>query len=136
MEEFNHLANDTAHMAEKIKIHNFITNTKGQHIIFKADCYNKVLHEDGKVSEQVSSKDCNFGRWYNGEGAKTFGKLKVFKDVEPIHKKVHDYANININITNSVITPKEIPTLVKNFENMEKSSKELFEKLDELVEEV
>jgi len=136
MEEFNRLANDTAHMAEKIKIHNFITNTKGQHIIFKADCYNKVLHEDGKISEQVSSKDCNFGKWYNGDGVKLFGKSKVFKSIEPIHNKVHQYGNANIELTNQSITSKDIPTLVQNFGNMEKSSKELFEKLDELVEEI
>jgi hypothetical protein len=136
MEEFNQLANDTAHMAKKIKTHNFLTNTKGQHIIYKADCYNKVLHEDGKVSEQVSSKDCNFGKWYNGDGVKLFGKSKVFKSIEPIHNKVHQYGNANIELTNKSVTKKEIPTLVKNFENMEKASKELFEKLDELVEEM
>jgi len=136
MEEFNTLANDTAKMAEKIKIHNFLTNTKGQHIIYKADCYNKVLHEDGKVSEQVDHKKCSFGQWYNGEGAKIFGKSKVFKSINNIHKNIHDYGNANIELTNNLITPKQVPILVENFRKMENESQVLFEKLDELVEEV
>jgi len=136
MSEFNKLANDTAHIAEKIKLHSFLTNTKGQHIIFKADCYDKVLQEDGKVSNQTTHKDCKFGQWYENEGSKMFGKSKVFKELAPIHENVHKYGNKNIELTNNVITQKEIPTLIENFKNMEKESHKLFEKLDELVEEV
>ncbi len=136
MNEFNQLANNTAHMAQKIKIHNFITRTKGQHIIFKADCYNKVLHEDGTVSQQVDSNSCKFGQWYENEGIKDFGKSKVFKELKPIHEDIHKYGNTNIELTNYAITKDTIPELIENFKNMEQSSHKLFEKLNELIEEV
>jgi len=136
MNEFNKLANDTAHMAEKIKLHNFITRTKSQHIIFKADCYDKVLQEDGLVSQQLDQTTCKFGEWYNTDGAKIFGKSKTFKEIAPIHEDVHKYGNKNIDITNEVLTQKEIPEIIENFKKMEDSSHKLFRKLDELVEEV
>jgi len=136
MSEFNRLANDTAHMAKKIKLHNFITRTKAQHIIFKADCYHKVLHEDGVVSEQVDHNMCKFGQWYENEGSKEFGKYKTFKEIAPVHRDVHLYGNKNIEITNNALTQKEVPEIVENFKKMEDSSHKLFNKLDELVEEI
>jgi len=136
MNEFNRLANDTAHMAKKIKVHNFVTTTKGQHIIFKADCYQKVLYEDGVVSQQQDHKTCRFGQWFSSDGLKEFGKLKVFKEIGQIHQDVHSYGNKNIEITNKQLTKNEAPQIIKNFKKMEETSHQLFEKLDELVEEV
>ena len=136
MSEFNELANITAHIAEKIKLQNMMTITKGQHIIFKADAYNKILHEDGKVSKQINQHDCTFGKWYEEEGAKVFGKSKTFKNILQPHSKVHKIANENIEITNNALTYEVAPKIVENFKKMEEASYELFEKLDALIEEV
>ncbi len=136
MSEFNELANITAHIAEKIKLQNHITITKGQHIVFKADSYYKILHEDGKVSKQVSHNECDFGKWYKGEGTKIFGKSKIFKDIQEPHSKVHKFANENIEITNNALTQEVAPKIIENFKKMEKASYELFDKLDALIEEV
>ena len=136
MSEFNELANTTAHIAEKIKLQNLMTITKGQHIVFKADSYYKILHEDGKVSNQVDHHSCSFGKWYEGEGAKIFGKSKTFKNILEPHSRVHKVANENIEITNKVLTPEVTPKIVENFKEMEKASDELFDKLDALIEEV
>ena len=56
--------------------------------------------------------------------------------INNIHKNIHDYGNANIELTNNLITPKQVPILVENFRKMENESQVLFEKLDELVEEV
>jgi len=127
MSEFKELANQTAHIAEKIKLQNLMTITKGQHIIYKANHYNKVLHEDGVVSKQTNHHQCAFGKWYEGDGAKTFGKSKVFKEIITPHKRVHESANKNIEITNNPITPEVAPKLIEY---------ELFDKLDALIEEI
>jgi len=136
MSEFNTLANTTAHIAEKIKLLNHMTITKGQHIIFKATSYNKILHEDGEVSKQVDHHACAFGKWYDEEGIKKYNNLKVFKDIKPIHLKVHKVANENIELTNKPLTKDMAPTIIENFKKMEESSYDLFDKLDTLIEEV
>ncbi len=136
MTEFNTLANTTAHIAEKIKLLNHMTITKGQHIIFKADSYHKILNEDGKVSTQINHNDCTFGKWYKEEGIKVFGKSKTFKDILAPHSRVHKSANVNIEMTNQALTQEVTPKIIENFKEMEEASYELFEKLDALIEEV
>jgi len=136
MSEFKELANQTAHIAEKIRLQNHMTITKGQHIAFKANAYDKILHEDGTVSKQINHHECAFGKWYEDEGAKTFGKSKVFKEIIDPHKRVHASANKNIEITNHSITPEVVPELVESFKEMESASYELFDKLDALIEEI
>lgn len=50
----------------------------------------------GQVSlrpDEVSShRDCEFGRWYFGEGGKAFGHSHTFREVDPLHLAVHDHA--------------------------------------------
>ena len=136
MLEFKDLSNITADIAKKIKLQNLLTITKGQHIIYKANNYDKVLHEDGMVSKQIDHHSCAFGKWYEGEGHKVFGKTKAFKDLASPHARVHKSANENLKLTNKKLTKEMIPTLIKNFKEMEKASYELFEKLDDLIEEI
>jgi methyl-accepting chemotaxis protein len=136
LEEFNTNANDAAKLAESIKMQTFITSVKADHIVFKANAYNTTLHESGSVSEQIDHISCNFGKWYVGEGKDLFGKLKQFRDIESSHKDIHDYANKNIEITNSEIDDKSAPIIVENFKKMEVASDELFNILDSFNHEV
>ena len=135
MSEFNRLANVTANVAKKIKLQNLLTITKGQHIIYKANSYDKVLHEDGIKSKQIDHHSCAFGKWYEEEGAKQFGKMKAFRDILAPHAQVHKSANANLKLTTKPLTKEVVPTIIKNFKKMEEASYELFEKLDTLVEE-
>ena len=136
MMAFNELANVTAEVAKKIKLQNLLAITKGQHIIYKANHYDKVLHEDGIKSKRIDHHNCAFGKWYEGEGAKQFGKLKAFKDILLPHLKVHKYANENLKITDKPLTKDDVPKIIENFKKMEEASYELFEKLDKLIEEI
>jgi len=60
--------------------------------------YNKVLHEDGKVNKGIDHHNCAFGKWYEGEGTKSFGKSNSFKDIKKPHALVHKSANDNLKI--------------------------------------
>jgi methyl-accepting chemotaxis protein len=132
---FNQNANETASLSRLVKTQNFATLIKADHILYKANVYNTVLHDDGNVSEQIDHHSCRFGQWYEGEGEESLGHLKSYKNILVPHKKVHEYANKNITLTDSAMTEAIIPTLVKNFTEMEKASKELFALLDSLGEE-
>ncbi len=136
LQNFNEDANVTAKNAEHVKLKSFATSVKADHILFKANVYNTVLYDDGKESRRISHNDCRFGKWYNGEGKETFGRAKTFKLIEPVHAKVHDYANRNIEITDKALTPKVIPQLMENFKEMESASDELFDKLDQMADEL
>lgn len=129
---FNQNANETAALSQEVKAQNFATLVKADHILYKANIYHTVLHDDGNVSEQVDCHACRFGKWYEGEGKNNFGHLKSYKDILIPHKKVHEYANKNITLTNTSMHETIAPELVENFKEMEESSRVLFDILDKL----
>jgi len=136
LESFNANANDAAILAESTKMQTFVTSVKADHIVFKANAYNTVLHDAGNTSDQVDHIACRFGKWYEGEGKEMFGKMKQFKDISSSHKDVHTFANKNIEITNKDIDNGNATELSENFKKMEKASDELFSILDSFNDEV
>ncbi len=133
LQEFNKNTNEASELAQKTKLKNFLTLVKADHIVFKANAYNAILHDTGNKTPRLSEKECRFGKWYNGEGRDVFGNTKVFKDIEAPHREVHQYANQNIEITDQELKPEMVPQLRENFEKMEKASEKLFDILNDLV---
>ena len=44
----------------------------------------------GTPIELVNHHHCRFGRWYYGIGMKYYGNLPEFKQIEPLHERVHE----------------------------------------------
>ena len=132
---FNHNANETATLSKQVKTRNFATLVKADHILYKANVYHTVLHDDGNVSQQVDHQECRFGKWYEGEGKETFGHLTNYKEILSPHKEVHAAANRNITLTNESMQASIIPKIISNFNDMEHASTSLFEILDKLGKE-
>ena len=77
------------------------------------------------------------GKWYLQEGAERFGHTKAFKEMDAPHAVVHDSVFKNLEFVKSKSTlkfdhPKQI---IKNFETMENASRDLFDKLNLMLEE-
>jgi len=132
---FNTNANKTATLSQTVKTKNFATLVKADHIMYKADVYNTVLHDDGNKSTQIDHHACRFGKWYEREGKETLGHLSTYKNILAPHKAVHDAANKNVTLTNQKLTKEILPTIIKNFKEMEEASHTLFDMLDFLGEE-
>jgi len=136
LNEFNQDANYTAQKSETVKLKNFATTIKVDHILFKANAYNTVLHDDGNHSSRVTHHECRFGQWYAAKGKEVFGRLPLFTEIKSVHKTVHESANKNIEITDHVLTKDKVPEIIQNFQNMEKSSITLFSLLNKMTEEI
>lgn len=132
---FNDNANQTAILSKQVKIKNFATLIKADHILYKSNVYHTVLYDDGNVSEQIDHHNCRFGTWYEGEGQAEFGHLAHFKKILVPHKDVHAYANKNIKITNHKVHEGVVADIIENFKDMEKASDTLFAMLDVLEKE-
>ncbi len=135
LQTFNKNANETASLSRLVKAQNFATLVKADHIMYKAGVYNTVLHDDGNVSQQEDHHACRFGKWYEKEGKENFGRSHIYKEIAAPHKKVHEAANKNITMTNEHLTAEMLPELLANFKEMESSSNELFDILNELGKE-
>ncbi|WP_373001264.1 CZB domain-containing protein [Sulfurimonas sp.] len=104
--------------------------------MFKSNAYSTVL-EANKEAVFADHKNCRMGKWYLGIGQERFGHTKAFAEMDAPHALVHDSVFQNLEFVKNDTTLKfENPkTIVKNFTTMEAASKELYTKLDHMIEE-
>lgn len=138
-EAFTHFyetAQTSARSANSIQNRLFVTLTKIDHIILKSAAYSAVLEEDSK-EKFGDAKSCRLGKWTETEGAQRFAHTQAFKHISIPHNKVHEKlaANITFVKAKTTLDGRNPEALVKNFEEMEIASKDLFETLDVMVAE-
>ncbi|MCF6310474.1 MAG: methyl-accepting chemotaxis protein [Sulfurimonas sp.] len=112
----------------------FVNLAKLDHIVFKFGGYDTVFknNPDAAFSSHV---DCRFGKWYSGEGKAVYGRTDSFTKLDTHHKAVHD----NIKKLPSYIKGGLIENsdqIITAFKGAEKNSRELFNLLDNMVNEV
>ncbi len=135
LSEFNDMAQKTAQLSYILELSNFASLIKADHISFKSNAYREALSDEPKLLE-TDHTSCKIGKWYANKGKDDFDGLQQFKDIDAPHKKVHYYANKNIQeIINSGININQIDILIENFTKMEEYSVTLFELLDTIVTE-
>jgi len=134
--ELNSLASDSSDSAIQIQNRLFTTLVKVDHILFKSKAYSTVLdaQSDMKFSDH---KNCRMGKWYLGIGKERFGHTKAFRDMDAPHAVVHDSVFKNMVFVQEGTTLKHDnpKILTENFKTMEDASKNLFDKLNGMLEE-
>ncbi len=134
--ELNTLALDAHEAAINVQNRLFTTLVKVDHIVFKSKAYSTILESNENVPF-ADHKNCRMGKWYLGIGQERFGHTKAFKQMDAPHAVVHDSVFKNFEFVKEHSTlkfdhPKQI---TDNFLTMEKASKELYTKLDIMLDE-
>jgi len=128
------IVDQSYHMENSI----FVVLAKIDHILYKSRAYNSLITLK-KVLKAVDSHACNLGKWYDGEGKERFQNTQSYSKIAVPHNVVHTNANNNltyIDVENAALnTLEHKDDIVKNFENMEKASEELFVLLDSMLQE-
>jgi methyl-accepting chemotaxis protein len=132
----NDLAKHSSVSAVSIQNRLFTTLVKVDHILFKSKAYSTVLNEDTNATF-ADHKHCRMGLWYLGLGQERFGHTKAFQSMDKPHAIVHEKVATNFTYVKELSTLKyDHPQIItQNFSVMEQASKELFAKLDEMLEE-
>ncbi len=113
--------------------HELFTNmAKIDHMIYKNYIYSSVLEEkvDHKLKDHHS---CELGKWYDNEGKKIFSRAPAYKDLDVVHKTVHD----NIVKVMRLLEEKNVSMasdIISIFQDTEEASEKLFHYLDDLVD--
>lgn len=64
---------------------------KSDHIAWVKRVSDSVIGKHTVKSKELTDHfACRFGKWYYGKGKERYGYLQTFKDIEGIHKKVHE----------------------------------------------
>jgi methyl-accepting chemotaxis protein len=85
----------------------------------------KITLTPGEIADH---HNCAFGKFYFGEGTERFGRLPVFQEIDPAHKKIHDTAKEIARLFNEG-RQQEAKTLFHQFDGM---TGQLFALLDRL----
>lgn len=135
--ELNSLAKHSSTSAINIQNRLITTLIKVDHIIYKSHAYSTVLESDKKRTFP-DHKNCTMGDWYAGEGQVRFGHTKSFKEMDAPHTLVHDsiFKNLEFVKNDSTLKENNPKIILENFETMEKASEKLYEKLDNMIEEL
>lgn len=127
----NRVMYETMHLSNQI----FANLAKIDHIIYKNNLYNSVLHgtQDFKT---VSHNECRLGNWYNtGKGKETFSDTVGYKHLLQPHKTVHDEANILYTRCIENFQDCTFSEIRNRIDKIENASGEVFASLDEMIEE-
>ncbi len=115
----------------------FIVLAKIEHILYKYRAYNSITTLK-KYLNTLTTHECHLGKWYDGEGKDRFSNTQSYAKVSIPHKIVHDKANKNLSFIEkdaSKETLNNADSIIKNFDEMEKASKELFTLMDDMLNE-
>ncbi|MRJ02769.1 MAG: hypothetical protein GXO19_02765 [Epsilonproteobacteria bacterium] len=139
IDTFTNNAARTSKLANVIQNILTITKFKLDHLIYK----NKVVYRNffsGKIETPYTDhQHCDFGQWYYSVGRQMYGHSKAFRELEVPHKMIHDYTKRIIELINRPDFQEYLIThqgeIYEEFKQLENTSHQLFEKLDEILKE-
>jgi len=136
---FNKELTGVSKNANKNTIHLMMTIYKIQHIMFRSEAYSAVTNANSKLSETLKKDhhSCKFGQWFDNVVTKLFSNDKIISNMADKHKLFHESIQRNIAILENGIDSLQVNknVVLKNFDQAEKSSLELFTLMDKLVQE-
>lgn len=111
----------------------FMSLAKLDHVIWKINTYISVLAQEPSFSF-VDHFNCRLGKWYyQGEGKKSFSNLSSYGALEGCHAKVHDGTRKIFDYLSDA--DANMDSIAEGAEEMERASEEVFEALDQMLEE-
>ncbi|EAK9945899.1 chemotaxis protein [Campylobacter lari] len=128
-------ANSTSSHAKSITSEIFISLAKLDHIAFKLNGYNEIIHASGKtLSDHLS---CRLAKWISGIGKERFSNGRAFGKLNLPHQKVHENINQAITLASEENTSSKLVQnqILDKCANAEKSSEDLFEIFKEMLNE-
>ena len=147
--EFSELMNTFSHSMLQLRdinetIENDIQGIKNRiftnlimidHVLFKANAYTSI-NLGKKIGDFGTHYDCQFGKWFAGDGKKQFGYTDSYKKIDVPHSIVHNKiidALTCINGEDICVARKD--TILKDFQEIEIASHELFALIEKMIDE-
>lgn len=115
----------------------FIVLAKLDQILFKSRAYNSIISLKNVVPSKAGEK-CRLGEWCSEEGQRRFAHTESFAKLDApritVSRKVHENLSY-LEKDAEIETIKNADKIIKNFDEMEKVSSEVFDLLDKMLKE-
>jgi methyl-accepting chemotaxis protein len=128
-------AQSSAEYSNFIRDSLFMVLVKIDHILFKSNAYTSVVSQQS-VAQFGDHKACRLGKWYLDEGKSRYGNTKNYPLIDKPHEKVHQSVLKNIHVVDQGNILDNQVSIIDNFKDMEDASAQLFDILDDIVQEL
>ncbi len=136
MTKLNNDARDMSSLVGGMECQAFIVLAKIDHIIFKSNAYTAMINNEG-TAEFADHKNCRLGKWYQTNGKSVFSRTQSYPKLDMPHSKVHLMVQKNMEYIRTADKRLEFEdTIIENYQTMEVASKELFELLNAMRNEM
>ncbi|MBF0379666.1 MAG: cache domain-containing protein [Magnetococcales bacterium] len=107
-----------------------IQTIKHHHLTWMSNLSQLTMGRESKhsIDNVRSSKDCDFGKWYEGEGKKLLGHQPIYAQLGSVHRKLHEQGAKVLDACRGD-NPDQAGQM---YEDMEPTRDELFKLLDDL----
>lgn len=103
------------------------------HLLWSWKIYNLILEFEQIEEHEVSSyKECRLGKWYYGPMREAFAHSQTYKEIEPLHIRVHELAREAVRAVNN----DQKGYANKCLDELRQVSSELITKLETLRESI
>jgi predicted nucleic acid-binding Zn-ribbon protein len=112
-------------------LRSFVETAKTDHLVYKQEIYRVFLGTSAKGPDDFASHTaCRLGKWYyEGDGKDCFSRLPGYLDVEPPHKRVHDFGRSAV----AAYRAGDIGTGIAKLAQMEQASMEVLAQLERMA---
>lgn len=100
---------------------------KVAHAVYLSKIQKAVMHNSKNV-DHTDHKTCEFGKMYYSTGIEMFKHLPEFKELEPLHIKIHEFGKEVTNLTNN-----ELETRRDSYEGFRHVVSEFMTKINEII---
>ena len=139
LDEFKETLHELIVNAEKITEDNtaighelFVNMSKLDHMVYKNNAYSAVF-ENKPIGLSGDHTTCGLGKWYSHDGKESFSNNKNYPIILKPHKSVHESVEKIMKLLDEN-TLEHTDEIIELFKETEKSSEELFNILNALVE--
>ncbi|MBU1216878.1 CZB domain-containing protein [bacterium] len=138
-ETLNHLSSSSTQIVDySYSMENsvFVVLAKIDHILYKSRAYNSIVALQ-KILPSSNPHECRLGKWYDNEGKRRFSQTAAYPKMAAPHAIVHNNANKNLEYLEKSpdYVVNHADEIIKNFNEMEVASQELFHQMDTMLQE-
>jgi len=135
IESLHHLTKTSLKELNNLSDSVFMNLAKIDHVLWKVNTYESI-YEKKPSFKFVDHKNCRLGKWYEeGDGLAYFSKAPSYHMLDKPHAAIHNTTKEVFSLIKKDDIDMNYDHLKERLEYMEKSSKEVFKILDNILEE-
>ena len=135
IDDFNINAKASSLYAHAIENMVFVILAKIDHTVYKSNVYSSMFRRE-KRCDFHSDEECQLGKWYKTTAKDKFGHTNGYAKLAKPHHDIHKLVDQNISfIENGDKVVANASLIVYNFENIERSGKEMYQLMEDMLNE-